>query len=379
MGGINLETMFEKQKEKRENREESVKMIKKFQDAMQKDGYRNKIVRDEEGGYVGNNMSRDQLIDMVLKNFNGDFSFTIPEEKFAKKVLNSFTKSGREYNNKQRLSFLTGKDVKIEVQIIPSGFLGMETMKSSESNSFRINARRINVDDPLNPSVTGDPFLRVELESGNGVNQYELDGLLDICAHINRLENQSFANWYESNKENFNSDLGQAIDYYADNWRFLTSVNYFKENMLESEISPPRKGILEMAEEKKKKTEERIARADEYEAIDRDEYYDERFCYMKPEVLIKINDKLFTIDSDEGREVVAKIAAWEERKIAVPAEVPEKMKQKMTKLSKDQRETIERRVISKAVEAPFNNRQADSLLALIFQQAQRTIDRPIGR
>lgn len=379
MGGIDLETMFEKQKEKRENREESIKMIKKFQDAMQKDGYRNKIVRDEEGGYVVNNMSRDQLIDMVLKNFNGDFSFTIPEEKFAKKVLNSFTKSGREYNNKQRLSFLTGKDVKIEVQIIPSGFLGMETMKSSESNSFRINARRINVDDPLNPSVTGDPFLRVELESGNGVNQYELDGLLDICAHINRLENQSFANWYESNKENFNSDLGQAMDYYADNWRFLTSVNYFKENMLESEISPPRKGILEMAEEKKKKTEERIARADEYEAIDRDEFYDERFCYMKPEVLIKINDKLFTIDSDEGREVVAKIAAWEDRKITVPAEVPEKMKQKMTKLSKDQRETIERRVISKAVEAPFNNRQADSLLALIFQQAQRTIDRPIGR
>lgn len=379
MGGINLETMFEKQKEKRESREESVKMIKKFQDAMQKDGYKNKIVRDEEGGYVGNNMSRDQLIDMVLKNFNGDFSFTIPEEKFAKKVFNSFTKSGREYNNKQRLSFLTGKDVKIEVQIIPSGFLGMETMKSSESNSFRINARRINVDDPLNPSVTGDPFLRVELESGNGVNRYELDGLLDICAHINRLENQSFANWYESNKENFNSDLGQAIDYYADNWRFLTSVNYFKENMLESEISPPRKGILEMAEEKKKKTEERFARADKDEPIDRDEFYDERFCYMKPEVLIKINDKLFTIDSDEGREVVAKIAAWEDRKITVPAEVPEKMKQKMTKLSKDQRETIERRVISKAVEAPFNNRQADSLLALIFQQAQRTIDRPIGR
>lgn len=379
MGGINLETMFEKQKEKRENREESVKMIKKFQDAMQKDGYKNKIVRDEEGGYVGNNMSRDQLIDMVLKNFSGDFSFTIPEEKFAKKVLNSFTKSGREYNNKQRLSFLTGEDVKIEVQIMPSGFLGMETMKSSESNSFKINARRINVDDPLNPSVTGDPFLRVELESGNGVNQYELDGLLDICAHINRLENQSFASWYESNKESFNSDLGQAIDYYADNWRFLTSVNYFKENMLESEISPPRKEVLEMAEEKKRKTEERIARADEYEAIDRDEFYDERFCYMKPEVLIKINDKLFTIDSDEGREVVAKIAAWEDRKIAVPAEVPEKMKQKMTKLSKDQRETIERRVISKAVEAPFNNRQADSLLALIFQQAQRTIDRPIGR
>lgn len=379
MGGINLETMFEKQKEKRENREESVKMIKKFQDAMQKDGYKNKIVRDEEGGYVGNNMSRDQLIDMVLKNFSGDFSFTIPEEKFAKKVLNSFTKSGREYNNKQRLSFLTGEDVKIEVQIIPSGFLGMETMKSSESNSFRINARRINVDDPLNPSVTGDPFLRVELESGNGVNQYELDGLLDICAHINRLENQSFANWYESNKENFNSDLGQAIDYYADNWRFLTSVNYFKENMLESEISPPRKGILEMAEEKKRKTEERFARADKDEPIDKDELYDERFCYMKPEVLIKINDKLFTIDSDEGREVVAKIAAWEDRKITVPAEVPEKMKQKMTKLSKDQRETIERRVISKAVEAPFNNRQADSLLALIFQQAQRTIDRPIGR
>lgn len=379
MGGINLETMFEKQKEKRENREESVKMIKKFQDAMQKDGYKNKIVRDEEGGYVGNNMSRDQLIDMVLKNFSGDFSFTIPEEKFAKKVLNSFTKSGREYNNKQRLSFLTGEDVKIEVQIIPSGFLGMETMKSSESNSFKINARRINVDDPLNPSVTGDPFLRVELESGNGVNQYELDGLLDICAHINRLENQSFANWYESNKESFNSDLGQAIDYYADNWRFLTSVNYFKENMLESEISPPRKGILEMAEEKKKKTEERFARADKDEPIDKDELYDERFCYMKPEVLIKINDKLFTIDSDEGREVVAKIAAWEDRKITVPAEVPEKMKQKMTKLSKDQRETIERRVISKAVEAPFNNRQADSLLALIFQQAQRTIDRPIGR
>lgn len=379
MGGIDLETMFEKQKEKRENREESIKMIKKFQDAMQKDGYKNKIVRDEEGGYVVNNMSRDQLIDMVLKNFSGDFSFTIPEEKFAKKVLNSFTKSGREYNNKQRLSFLTGKDVKIEVQIIPSGFLGMETMKSSESNSFKINARRINVDDPLNPSVTGDPFLRVELESGNGVNQYELNGLLDICAHINRLENQSFENWYESNKENFNSDLGQAIDYYADNWRFLTSVNYFKENMLESEISPPPKEILEMAEEKKKKTEERIARADEYEAIDRDEYYDERFCYMKPEVLIKINDKLFTIDSDEAREVVAKIAAWEDRKITVPAEVPEKMKQKMTKLSKDQRETIERRVISKAVEAPFNNRQADSLLALIFQQAQRTIDRPIGR
>lgn len=379
MGGIDLETMFEKQKEKRENREESIKMIKRFQDAMQKDGYKNKIVRDEEGGYVVNNMSRDQLIDMVLKNFSGDFSFTIPEEKFAKRVLNSFTKSGREYNNKQRLSFLTGKDVKIEVQIIPSGFLGMETMKSSESNSFRINARRINVDDPLNPSVTGDPFLRVELESGNGVNQYELDGLLDICAHINRLENQSFANWYESNKENFNSDLGQAIDYYADNWRFLTSVNYFKENLLESEISPPRKGILEMAEEKKRKTEERFARADKDEPIDKDELYDERFCYMKPEVLIKINDKLFTIDSDEGREVVAKIAAWEERKIAVPAEVPEKMKQKMTKLSKDQRETIERRVISKAVEAPFNNRQADSLLALIFQQAQRTIDRPIGR
>ena len=149
--------------------------------------------------------------------------------------------------------------------------------------------------------------------------------------------------------------------------------------MLESEISPPRKGILEMAEEKKRKTEERIARADKDEPIDKDELYDERFCYMKPEVLIKINDKLFTIDSDEGREVVAKIAAWEDRKITVPAEVPEKMKQKMTKLSKDQRETIERRVISKAVEAPFNNRQADSLLALIFQQAQRTIDRPIGR
>lgn len=378
MGGINLETMFEKQKEKRENREESVKMIKKFQDAMQKDGYKNKIVRDEEGGYVGNNMSRDQLIDMVLKNFNGDFSFTIPEEKFAKKVLNSFTKSGREYNNKQRLSFLKGEDVKIEVQIIPSGFLGMETMKSSESNSFRINARCFDPSDPIDPNLKVDPCLQVELENASGVNRYECAGLLDICAHINRLENQSFANWCESNKECFN-DLEQAIDYYADNWRFLTSVNYFKENLLESEISPPRKEALEMAEEKKKKTEERIARADEYEAIDRDEYYDERFCYMKPEVLIKINDKLFTIDSDEGREVVAKIAAWEDRKIAVPAEVPEKMKQKMTKLSKDQRETIERRVISKAVEAPFNNRQADSLLALIFQQAQRTIDRPIGR
>lgn len=378
MGGINLETMFEKQKEKRENREESVKMIKKFQDAMQKDGYKNRIVRDEEGGYVGNNMSRDQLIDMVLKNFNGDFSFTIPEEKFAKKVLNSFTKSGREYNNKQRLSFLKGEDVKIEVQIIPSGFLGMETMKSSESNSFRINAHCFDPSDPIDPNLKVDPCLQVELGNSDGINQYERGGLLDICAHIDRLENESFANWYESNKECFN-DLEQAIDYYADNWRFLTSVNYFKENMLESEISPPRKGILEMAEEKKKKTAERIARADKDEPIDADESYDERFCYMKPEVLIKINDKLFTIDSDEGREVVAKIAAWEDRKITVPAEVPEKMKQKMTKLSKDQRETIERRVISKAVEAPFNNRQADSLLALIFQQAQRTIDRPIGR
>lgn len=323
-------------------------------------------------------MSRDQLIDMVLKNFNGDFSFTIPEEKFVKKVLNSFTKSGREYNNKQRLSFLTGEDVKIEVQIIPSGFLGMETMKSSESNSFRINARCFDPSDPIDPNLKVDPCLQVELENASGVNRYECDGLLDICAHINRLENQSFENWYKSNKECFN-DLEQAIDYYADNWRFLTSVNYFKENMLESEISPPRKEVLEMAEEKKRKTEERIARADEYEAIDKDESYDERFCYMKPEVLIKINDKLFTIDSDEGREIVAKIAAWEDRKITVPAEVPEKMKQKMTKLSKDQRETIERRVISKAVEAPFNNRQADSLLALIFQQAQRTIDRPIGR
>lgn len=379
MGEINLETMFEKQKEKRENREESIKMIKKFQDAMQKDGYRNMIVRDEEGGYVVNNMSRDQLIDMVLKNFNGDFSFTIPEEKFAKKVLNSFTKSGREYNNKQRLSFLTGEDVKIEVQIIPSGFLGMETMKSSESNSFRINARCLDPSDPIDPNLKVDPCLQVELKDSAGINQYELGGLLDICAHIDRLENQSFAKWYESNKEDFNSDLEQAIDYYADNWRFLTSVNYFKENMLESEISPPRKEVLEMAEEKKRKTEERFARADKDEPIDKDEFYDERFCYMKPEVLIKINDKLFTIDSDEGREVVAKIAAWEDRKITVPAEVPEKMKQKMTKLSKDQRETIERRVISKAVEAPFNNRQADSLLALIFQQAQRTIDRPIGR
>lgn len=378
MSGINLEAMFEKQKEKRENREESVKMIKKFQDAMQKDGYKNKIVRDEEGGYVVNNMSRDQLIDMVLKNFNGDFSFTIPEEKFAKKVLNSFTKSGREYNNKQRLSFLTGEDVKIEVQIIPSEFLGMETMKNSESNSFKINARCFDPSDPIDPNLKVDPCLQVELGDSDGINQYERGGLLDICTHIDRLENESFANWYESNKESFN-DLEQAIDYYADNWRFLTSVNYFKENMLESEISPPRKGILEMAEEKKRKTEERFARADKDEPIDRDEFYDERFCYMKPEVLIKINDKLFTIDSDEGREVVAKIAAWEDRKITVPAEVPEKMKQKMTKLSKDQRETIERRVISKAVEAPFNNRQADSLLALIFQQAQRTIDRPIGR
>lgn len=376
MGGINLETMFEKQKEKRENREESIKMIKKFQDAMQKDGYRNMIVRDEEGGYVVNNMSRDQLIDMVLKNFSGDFSFTIPEEKFAKKVLNSFTKSGREYNNKQRLSFLTGKDVKIEVKIIPSGYVGFETMKDSELNSFKIDVHRENLPEEFDR----EPLLKILPDSRDygRLNKGEQVGLIDICANINTLEEASLENWYEKNKESFNFDKEKAIDYYVDNWRFLTNVDYFKMGLLKSEISPPSKEVLEMDAEKKRIREARIASGEKY--VDGGvEEYDERFFYMKPEVLIKINDKLFTIDSDEGREVVAKIAAWEERKIAMPAEVPEKMKQKMTKLSKDQRETIERRVISKAVEAPFNNRQADSLLALIFQQAQRTIDRPIGR
>lgn len=376
MGGISLETMFEKQKEKRENREESIKMIKKFQDAMQKDGYKNKIVRDEEGGYVGNNMSRDQLIDMVLKNFNGDFSFTIPEEKFAKKVLNSFTKSGREYNNKQRLSFLTGEDVKIEVKIIPSGYVGFETMKDSELNSFKIDVHRENLPEELDRK----PLLKILPDSRDysRLNRGEQIGLINICANINTLEEASLENWYEKNKESFNFDKEKAIDYYVDNWRFLTSVDYCKKGLFKSEISAPSKEILEMDAEKKRIREARIA-SGEPDVGDSDEQYDERFFYMKPEILIKINDKLFTIDSDEGREVVAKIAAWEDRKITVPAEVPEKMKQKMTKLSKDQRETIERRVISKAVEAPFNNRQADSLLALIFQQAQRTIDRPIGR
>ena len=101
---------------------------------------------------------------------------------------------------------------------------------------------------------------------------------------------------------------------------------------------------------------------------------------MKPEVLNQDQRQAITIDSDEGREVVAKIAAWEDRKITVPAEDSRKDETKNDEIIKRPKRTIERRVISKAVEAPFNNRQADSLLALIFQQAQRTmIDRSVDR
>ena len=192
--------------------------------------------------------------------------------------------------------------------------------------------------------------------------KYDCDLAERFTKRLESLEFGSRDRWVQKNMDKFES-VGDARDYYCKNWYLLTDVDYYKENLIRTSVGG------KIQKDQSNVITGKNTSPDGKEQTD--------IVYTTPRLVLTVNGKEVELLSKEGLETLNRINTYEKtpghefKSVKVPA--------KMKELAKDQGGAVKRHVTSKVIEAPLTTRQADSLIALIFRQAQRTVDRPIGR
>ena len=347
--------------ENRVERKESIEKIKTFQKKFGYD-FENPLVRDDNTGELELKADYNRLGDFILTKLHGNYEFTIPKETFIEKVFNKFTKEGKEYSEAHKDDYRKDENLHIQLKIVP-GFgiyrtgLGPETPIASISYE-----QSVIEDDPEREIYRDYTVFDINNQMFNGMSQYDCDLAERFTKRLESLEFGSRDRWVQKNMDKFES-VGDARDYYCKNWYLLTDVDYYKENLIRTSVGG-----------KIQKDQSNVVTG-KNTSLDGKEQTD--IVYTTPRLVLTVNGKEVELLSKEGLETLNRINTYQQtpghefKSVKVPA--------KMKELAKDQGGAVKRHVTSKVIEAPLTTRQADSLIALIFRQAQRTVDRPIGR
>ena len=347
--------------ENKVERKESIEKIKTFQ---KKFGYEfeNPLVRDDNTGELELKADYNRLGDFILTKLHGNYEFTIPKETFMEKVFNKFTKEGKEYSEAHKDDYRKDENLHIQLKIVP-GFgiyrtgLGPETPIASISYE-----QSVIEDDPEREIYREYAVFDINNQMFNGMSQYDCDLAERFTKRLESLEFGSRDRWVQKNMDKFES-VGDARDYYCKNWYLLTDVDYYKENLIRTSVGG------KIQKDQSNVVTGKNTSPDGKEQTD--------IVYTTPRLVLTVNGKEVELLSKEGLETLNRINTYQQtpghefKSVKVPA--------KMKELAKDQGGAVKRHVTSKVIEAPLTTRQADSLIALIFRQAQRTVDRPIGR
>lgn len=351
MGKISLEEMLENKVE----RKESIEKIKTFQ---KKFGYNfeNPIVRDDDTGELELKADYNRLCDFILTKLHGNYEFTIPKETFMEKVFNKFTKEGKEYSEAHKDDYRKDENLHIQLKVVPGDKI-YRTAIGPETEIAKIDPPHHAVNNGVDYGV-----IDFSIDVMPYTNDYEYDWAIEFNNKLKDLENGSRDRWIKKNINKFTS-VEDARDYYNSNWHLLTDVDYYKENLIRTSVGG-----------KIQKDQSNVIAG---KVVNPDGRKCDDIFYTKPRLVLTVNGKEVDLLSKEGLETLNRINTYEKtpghefKSVKVPA--------KMKELAKDQGGAVKRHVTSKVIEAPLTTRQADSLIALIFRQAQRTVDRPIGR
>lgn len=347
--------------ENRVERKESIEKIKTFQKKFGYD-FENPLVRDDNTGELELKADYNRLGDFILTKLHGNYEFTIPKETFIEKVFNKFTKEGKEYSEAHKDDYRKDENLHIQLKIVP-GFgiyrtgLGPETPIASISYE-----QSVIEDDPEREIYREYAVFDINNQMFNGMSQYDCDLAERFTKRLESLEFGSRDRWVQKNMDKFQS-VGDARDYYCKNWYLLTDVDYYKENLIRTSVGG------KIQKDQSNVVTGKNTSPDGKEQTD--------IVYTTPRLVLTVNGKEVELLSKEGLETLNRINTYQQtpghefKSVKVPA--------KMKELAKDQGGAVKRHITSKVIEAPLTTRQADSLIALIFRQAQRTVDRPIGR
>lgn len=347
--------------ENRVERKESIEKIKTFQKKFGYD-FENPLVRDDNTGELELKADYNRLGDFILTKLHGNYEFTIPKETFIEKVFNKFTKEGKEYSEAHKDDYRKDENLHIQLKIVP-GFGIYRTGLGPETPIASISYEQSVIDDDPEREIYREYVVfDINNQMFNGMSQYDCDLAERFTKRLESLEFGSRDRWVQKNMDKFQS-VGDARDYYCKNWYLLTDVDYYKENLIRTSVGG------KIQKDQSNVVTGKNTSPDGKEQTD--------IVYTTPRLVLTVNGKEVELLSKEGLETLNRINTYQQtpghefKSVKVPA--------KMKELAKDQGGAVKRHITSKVIEAPLTTRQADSLIALIFRQAQRTVDRPIGR
>lgn len=347
--------------ENRVERKESIEKIKTFQKKFGYD-FENPLVRDDNTGELELKADYNRLGDFILTKLHGNYEFTIPKETFIEKVFNKFTKEGKEYSEAHKDDYRKDENLHIQLKIVP-GFGIYRTGLGPETPIASISYEQSVIDDDPEREIYREyAVFDINNQMFNGMSQYDCDLAERFTKRLESLEFGSRDRWVQKNMDKFQS-VGDARDYYCKNWYLLTDVDYYKENLIRTSVGG------KIQKDQSNVVTGKNTSPDGKEQTD--------IVYTTPRLVLTVNGKEVELLSKEGLETLNRINTYQQtpghefKSVKVPA--------KMKELAKDQGGAVKRHITSKVIEAPLTTRQADSLIALIFRQAQRTVDRPIGR
>lgn len=352
MGKISLEEMLENKIE----RKESIEKIKTFQKKFGYD-FENPLVRDDDTGELELKADYNRLGDFILTKLHGNYEFTIPKETFMEKVFNKFTKEGKEYSEAHKDDYRKDENLHIQLKVVPGDDIYRTTLGPEKEIAAIDHAQHITDEEGREYKAYG-----ISYRMTNGISQHDYDMTNLFAEKLKSLEIDSRDRWVKKNIDKFKS-IGDAREYYSENWHLLTDVDYYKENLIRTSVGG------KIQKDQSNVVTGKFTQPDGSECTD--------IVYAKPRLVLTVNGKEVKLLSKEGLETLNRINTYEQTPghEFKSVKVPKKMKE----LAKDQGGAVKRHITSKVIEAPLTNKQADSLIALIFRQAQRTVDRPIGR
>lgn len=281
------------------------------------DGFKNDAERDDDIKEFELMERYERLGDLVLTSLHGNFECTIPKETFMEKTFNNNEIHGDDYQKDE--------DLHVKLKIVPGSKLYRTGLGPETEIADIVPPHRV--------IGLGDiDFGRIEFNSDpvNPKNKYEYDTIVDFDYRLESLEKGSRDRWVEKNTDKFKS-IEDAGDYYDKNWHLLTDVDYYKENLIRTS-----KG-------KKVQRDQSNAVYGKIVHPNWTESKTSEIFYTKPRAVLSVN----------GKEVDL---------------LPEKLREKIIVDARNQDEAVKRQLPT--------SKQADSLINLISEQVEDTLDIP---
>ena len=275
----------------------------------------------------------EQLSDLILTRLHGKFECTIPKQIFMEKVFND--------NEVHSDNYQENEDLHIQLKIVPGSKLyrselGPETEIASitpPNHSFHwsIDYGRL-------------PFTSIMVRPSSDPNDYEFNSAIDFDDRLESLEKGSRDRWVGKNADKF-TNIEDAGDYYDNHWYLLTDVDYYKENLIRTSRGE------KIQEDQSNAVYGRIVYPDWSEAKTKE------ILYTKPRAVLTVNGKEVELLPGKLRKTMIVEFTKDQSETT-----------KLAEFTKDHDEAMGRQLLT--------DKQAGSLINLISEQAQHTLDIP---